>query len=277
MADENSLPVIFLPFLENLPLSSNKQRLKNVNLILSFFSEIIEEHKQIHLKSSRNIDILDNLLESNHQLSPKELLGNLFIFFLAGHHTTATALAFAITELADKPHIQERLYEEIITKFGTNSPPSFESISSEQSSEYLQNFILENLRLHPPLDSIPTRQAKADIPYLHQTIPKNTWVLIDIRNIQRHPQYWEEPDKFDPDRFLMERKKGRHKYAFLPFSLGKRQCIGNEFSFIEQRLFLVRLLQRYRILPPKEHSLKILHQAHPFGLHADFFIRLEKR
>uniref|UniRef100_A0A6B2LLR2 Cytochrome P450 n=1 Tax=Arcella intermedia TaxID=1963864 RepID=A0A6B2LLR2_9EUKA len=96
-----------------------------------------------------------------------------------------------------------------------------------------------------------TRIASKDIPYKDQMIPKGTLVGIAVDAIHNHPDYWEHPERFDPTRFAPEMKKGRHKFAYLPFSLGQRQCIGNTFSEIEQRLFLVRLVQKFKVLPPK--------------------------
>jgi cytochrome P450 len=214
------------------------------------FNKIIEEKKK---GSGENKgDILDKLLEGlekDKTLSNVEVISDIFIFFLAGHETTATALSWATAELAARQDIQEKLYQEIKEKYG-DEPPSFEEIS-KGNPPYLDWFILENMRVHPPVSFIFTRISTMDIPYKDQVIPKGTRVGLGIERIHHHPDHWEKPEEFDPLRFSPDRKKGRHKFAYLPFSLGSRQCIGNDFSEIEQRLFLVRLLQKFKINLPK--------------------------
>jgi len=263
----------FFPFLENLPLIGAKKIQTSVDTLYSLFSNIISDHK---LKP--HADILDHLLqgtEETHQLSTKELYSNIWILFLAGHETTARALAWAIAELADKPHIQEKLYQIIQTTWG-NEIPSYESIA--KPPEYLQAFIDENMRKHPPAPALPTRLALKDINYGDQVIPAGAHVAIDMTSIHHNPEYWPNPDVFDPERFLHENKKGRHRFAYLPFSLGTRQCIGNEFSEIEQRLFLVRMLQRWKILTPKNHHpANYLNRRWYMPQTNSFYIQLEKK
>jgi len=219
---------LFFPFLQHLPIPGTI-RIKNaVDKVKTLFSTVIEEHK----KKKYN-DILDTLLQASEegsQISQLELYSNIWVFFLAGHETTSTALNWALVELADKQDIQEKLYNEIIKAYGHNTP-SFEQLHPKPV-EYLDYFIQENLRLHPPAFILPTRLATTDVYYenTNQIIPKGAIVGMDVRSIHRNPDFWEEPEKFDPERFTPERKKGRHRYAYVPFSLGNRQCIGNEFS-----------------------------------------------
>jgi len=262
----------FFPFLENFPFIGAKKIQSSVDILYSLFSDMISEHK---LKPQG--DILDHLLQGSesHKLSTKELYSNIWVLFLAGHETTAKALLWAIAELADKPHIQEKLYQIIQTTWG-NEIPSYESIA--KPPEYLQAFINENLRKHPPAPALPTRTALKDIQYGDQIIPAGVHLGIDMTSIHHDPEHWENPDVFDPDRFLPENKKGRHRFAFLPFSLGARQCIGNEFSEIEQRLFLVRMLQRWKILTPKNHPPANYSQRRWFIPQTNpFYIQIEKR
>jgi len=72
--------------------------------------------------------------------------------------------------------------------------------------------------------------------------------------LMNNPDYWEDPEVFNPDRFTMEKRKGRHHFLHIPFSAGHRQCIGTNFSLIEQKLFLVRLLQKYKVVDPKNNK-----------------------
>jgi len=175
------------------------------------------------------------------------MISNIWLFFIAGHETTSRALTGEINCLAHYQDIQEKLYQEIITSIGTKSP----SIEDLDHLIYLDNFISECLRLYSPADFLPSRCATEDVQYKNMIIPKGTIMGLSIRGVHDHPDYWPNPKVFDPDRFTPEQKKQRVKFAYMPFSLGLRQCIGNHFSLIEQKLFLVSLLQKFKVIPPK--------------------------
>jgi len=190
---------------------------------------------------------------------------------LAGHETTATALTYECICLARYPDIQEKIYQEIQNTIGDNVP----TIDDLSKLSYLDCFINETMRLHPAAPFLPTRVATKDFKYNNHVIPKDTIVGIHIAAVQKNPEFWPNPEKFDPDRFLPENRKGRHHYAFLPFSSGPRQCIGNVFSLIEQRLFLTRLIQKFRVLPPKNSPLH--NDSLRFGFGEPVPICLEQR
>jgi len=190
----------------------------------------------------------------NPHLTSKELYANLFIFFLAGHDTTAAALSWGVGYLAKYPEEQQKLYDQIYSVLG-DKPPTIEDLDK---FPYLDQFIFEILRMHPPVGDLTTRKANSDITYNPPDggktviIPKGSIVGIDINTIHHSPKYWEEPYKFNPSRFDPAKKK-KHKFQFLPFSLGPRECIGTKFSLIEQHLFLIRLLQLFKVeLPENE-------------------------
>jgi len=259
------------PWLDYLPIPPTNRFHSAVDNIISLFHQIIKERQS----GQKYGDILDNLLNSQTEktggLSQTELISNLWIFFLAGHETTSSALTSECICLAKYPDIQEKIYQEIQNTIG-NGTPSLDDLSK---LSYLDNFIHEVMRLHPPVSFLPTRKASRDVQYNDQVIPKDTFVGLFISSIHKHPDFWPNPENFDPDRFLPENKKGRHHYAYLPFSLGPRQCIGNIFSLIEQRLFLTRLLQKFRVLPPKNSPLHS--QPLRFGTEESVFINLELR
>jgi len=259
------------PVLDNLPIPHAKSVHDSVDNMKSLFLQMIDERKS----GKKFGDILEKLLEATgSELSPTELFSNLWIFFVAGHETTATALAWACTCLSAYPAIQERIFQEIIEKVGPESLPTLENLNK---LEYLDCFINEVLRLHNPVQILPTRVAIEDVSYNKQLIPKGSLVAIGIDVIHKNPNYWPDPEKFDPDRFLPENKKGRNHYAYLPFSLGPRQCIGNIFSLIEQRLFLVCLLQKFRVLPPRHLPPHNLDEPIEIGNSKPVHVFLERR
>jgi len=241
--------LLTFPWLDKLPIPVIKEIHQSLDMIKGLFQRIINERK----KEEKFNDILENLLEATKKntgetgLSENEMISNIWLFFVAGHETTAKALTGQINCLLHYQDIQEKLYQEIITSIGTKSP----SLEDLNQLNYLDNFISECLRLYSPVALFPTRHTTEDIHYKNMIIPKGTIMGISIRGLHEHPDYWPNPQVFDPDRFTPDQKKGRAKFAYMPFSLGLRQCIGNHFSLIEQKLFIVKLLQKYKVIPPK--------------------------
>jgi len=243
-----------------------------MDTIVELFMEMIKEHKDKRNDNS----ILSKLLNASdnpEQLSEKELIANIFLLFVAGHETTATALIWALNCLQFHPDIQEKIYEEIRGVIGEESPTE----KDLEKLVYLDAFINEILRLHSPAALSASRRASEDVKYKDMIIPKGSTVGIYLSVLHTNPEYWDEPLKFDPERFLLEKKKGRNHFSHIPFSAGLRQCPGNNFSLIEQRLFLTRLLQKYRVVEPKQNKPFTEDKCLAFGLSNSVFVRFEKR
>jgi len=107
--------------------------------------------------------------------------------------------------------------------------------------------IKEVMRLKPPAAQIMGRKTTTAMQLGSLHIPEKTAVSLSIYTIHHHPDFWPDPEKFDPDRFSPENSVGRHPFAYLPFSLGKRHCIGQNFSLMEQKAFLAMFLQKYSV------------------------------
>ncbi|HZH04743.1 MAG TPA: cytochrome P450, partial [Myxococcaceae bacterium] len=103
----------------------------------------------------------------------------------------------------------------------------------------------EALRLYPPAWLIARDSVHEDV-VMGYRVPGGCIVLVSVYGLHRSPDLWDNPETFDPDRFLPERSAGRERYAYLPFGVGQRQCIGNTFALTEGHLILATLLQRYR-------------------------------
>jgi len=259
------------PYYESLPLPGPQKFVQATQTLKNLFKSVLEEHQK---QENTYKDILDNLLKSE-QLTEREIYSNIWAFFLAGHETTSAALSWAMVELADKQDIQEKLYQAIQGHY-PDLNPSFESIQNPPL--YLDCFIKENLRQHPPAHFIPSRKALTDYTVGNQMVPAGARLGIDIYGIHHNPDYWKNPELFDPERFFPENRKGQHKFAYLPFSLGQRQCIGNEFSEIQQRLLLVKFVKLFKVLPPRNGQKTDLSQIHQLGIvSSPFNVRLEKR
>jgi cytochrome P450 len=114
----------------------------------------------------------------------------------------------------------------------------------------------ETLRLYSPAYWLP-RTPLEDDEIDGYRIPAGTLVGVLSHIIHRHPEIWDSPERFDPDRFLPERSEGRPKHAWLPFGAGQRQCIGKEFALMEGQLILARLTQRFRVTTVPGRSAQV--------------------
>uniref|UniRef100_A0A182TNR3 Cytochrome P450 n=1 Tax=Anopheles melas TaxID=34690 RepID=A0A182TNR3_9DIPT len=165
-----------------------------------------------------------------------------------GFETSSTTQSFCLYELAKNPDIQERLREEINRAIKENGGEVTYDVV--MNIKYLDNVIDETLRKYPPVESL-TRVPSVDyrIPGTKHVIPKRTLVQIPAYAIQRDPDHYPDPERFNPDRFLPEEVKKRHPFTFIPFGEGPRICIGLRFGLMQTKVGLITLLRKFRFSP----------------------------
>ncbi|MFD7901952.1 cytochrome P450 [Kitasatospora sp. NPDC059722] len=178
--------------------------------------------------------------EDGEQLDRDELRDQVLVFLLAGHETTATSLAFALHLLAGHPEQRRLAQEEAEKVLGGRAPTA----ADLEELPYITRVLKEAMRLYPAASLIGRRSVEETVIGGH-VLPGGSQVLVVPWVTHRHPDHWEEPDRFDPDRFLPEREKGRHRYAWFPFGGGPRACIGQHFSMLEAVLALGVLLRDF--------------------------------
>ncbi|WP_093910909.1 cytochrome P450 [Streptomyces sp. cf386] len=176
-------------------------------------------------------------------LDADELREQVLIFLLAGHETTATALAFALHLLARHPEEQRRVRDEVDRVLGGpgGRAPTAEDM---EALPYLTMVLKEAMRLYPSAPVIG-RRSVADAEVDGVRIPAGADLLVSPWVTQRHPGYWPDPDRFDPTRFTPEAEAGRPRYAWFPFGGGPRACIGQHLSMLESVLGLAVLLREF--------------------------------
>jgi cytochrome P450 len=192
-------------------------------------------------------DLLARLLAAKDEvdgssLDAKQLRDEILTLFVAGHETTATALAWCIDLLAHNPDEYALVQREVDALSG---PPTAADLP--QLPATLRAF-KEALRLYPPV-YLFSRQASRDTELAGYAIPKHTAVAISPLAMHRRPDFWPEPDTFRPARFLPEAERSRPKLAWLPFGAGPRVCIGAQFALMEGQLVLAHLLRAYEFSP----------------------------
>ncbi|HVR35350.1 MAG TPA: cytochrome P450 [Methylomirabilota bacterium] len=178
--------------------------------------------------------------ETGEQMTDDQIRSEALTFLIAGHETTATALTWTLFLLASNSAIRQRVRDEVESVLG-DRPPTMADLPRLGTTRMV---IEESMRLYPPIWAI-TRQATADDHLGGFHIPARSMIVLSPFVTHRHPDFWEEPARFDPDRFNPERAAKRPKCAYFPFLAGPHQCIGNEFAMFEMRLIVALTLRQF--------------------------------
>lgn len=186
-------------------------------------------------------DLLSLLLAARDDdgsgMSDRQVRDEVLTLFVAGHETTANALAWGLMLLAQHPEVYAELRREVDA---LGRAPTFDDLPR---LDLALRVFKESLRMYPPV-YLFGRIAVADVSVGGYALPKGTVVLVSPFSLHHRPDVWPEPERFDPGRFTPEEEARRHKSAFVPFSAGPRTCIGNHFALMEGPLVLATILRR---------------------------------
>ncbi len=165
------------------------------------------------------------------RFTPAEMVDQVAIFFLAGHETSASALAWALLMLALAPEVQERVAEEVA---GLPERPEFSDIARLRLT---RDVFRETLRLYPPVPMM-VREARCPVNFRGRKVKRGAQIVLSPWHLHRHERLWREPDAFDPDRWAREENREPARAAYMPFSAGPRVCTGAGFAMVEGPLLL---------------------------------------
>jgi cytochrome P450 len=182
--------------------------------------------------------------ETGRTMDERQLVDNLLTFYLAGHETTARALAWTLYLLARSAEWAGRLEEEV-TAVTRGAPVAAEHV---ERLVQVQQVLKESMRLYPPVPMMG-RQAIAPTRLGAHALARGATVMMPIYAIHRHAKRWPDPDVFDPARFAPEREAALERYQYLPFGAGPRICIGMAFAMLEATAILATLVQHARFAP----------------------------
>ncbi|MFD6891889.1 cytochrome P450 [Streptomyces sp. NPDC059957] len=223
------------------PTPGNKRAAAAMDELYAVCDGIIAERRR---STEQGADLLSLLASAGSvddgEFDATELREQVLIFLLAGHETTATSLAFSLHLLARHPEIQDRARAEITAVLGDRTPGA----ADLDRLPYLTQVLKEAMRLYPAAPVLGRRSVAAAEVDGH-TIPAGADVIVAPWVTHRHPAYWPDPERFDPDRFTPEAEAARPRYAWLPFGGGPRACIGQHFSMLESVIALAMLLRTY--------------------------------
>jgi cytochrome P450 len=227
---------------QQLPTRRNLHHRRSLATFHAILDRMVDERR----KSSAQInDLLSMLMDARDEdgapMSAKQLRDEMATLLTAGHETTTLVLAWALFLIGSNPRVAERMSGEV--GFLNGRAPEYEDLSRLR---YTRNVAEETMRLYPPV-WVLSRTAIGEDEMGGFKIPAGSEILIFPYVTHRHPKWWTEPDKFDPERFLPERTVGRLRGAYLPFGLGPRTCIGLNFAMTEILVVLAFIMQRFRV------------------------------
>jgi cytochrome P450 len=178
--------------------------------------------------------------QSGQPMPDGQLIDEILTMIVAGHETTASTLNWAWYLLSQHPEVEQKLSNEL------NALSTCSGFSDLPRFLYTRQIIDETMRLYPA-GWVVTRKALRDDRLGEYFVPAGTEIYVPPYFIQRHPDLWEEPDRFNPDRFRPENSGHRHRLATIPFSAGPRNCIGEHFARIEMQIHLMTIARHLRL------------------------------
>jgi len=214
----------------------------------AYLRRTLEEVVRERLPDGGPDDFLGRLIRGlNSKFEPEQAAAlaadNAMTFYLAGHETTANAVTWSLYLLSEQPELQEQAASEAGKAVAGGEGPDL-----PDRLPLLRRVLEEALRLYPPAPRFD-RQAVAPDRLGEHEVGAGDIVSIWPWLLHRHERLWEEPDSFDPDRFLPDRRAGRHRFQYIPFGGGPRLCVGARFATAEALTILAHWLAAWRFLP----------------------------
>uniref|UniRef100_A0A8C5QZZ1 Cytochrome P450 n=1 Tax=Leptobrachium leishanense TaxID=445787 RepID=A0A8C5QZZ1_9ANUR len=222
--------------------------------------ESLKHEKELEkIQKKRHLDFLDILLcakdENGHGLSDEDLRAEVDTFMFEGHDTTASGVSWILYCMAKYPEHQKLCREEIREVLGDRDTVQWEDLGK---LSYTTMCIKETMRLYPPVPGVARQLAQPITFYDGRSLPKDTVVLLSFYALNRSPSVWKDPEVFDPLRFSPENTSDRHSHAFLPFSAGPRNCIGQNFAMNEMKVATALTLKRFQLsLVPDTEPIRV--------------------
>jgi len=232
-----------------LMLEAREDKLKIEEDELDNFEKNAQINGNSGLGEASSADILDDI----------GIVANCVLFILAGFDTTQSLLLYLAYALALNQDVQDKLRTEIEAQLEENDGEF--TYDSLQKMAYLDKVIQETLRYYPPA-GMTDRSVTMDykVPGTNYILKKGSAIQIAINGLHHDPEYFPNPEKFDPERFSPENKAKINQYAYLPFGSGPRNCIGMRFALTEVKVAIVHLIHNFKIEPSKKTLIPMKYQ-----------------
>ncbi|RZQ61300.1 cytochrome P450 [Amycolatopsis suaedae] len=221
---------------------------------------VADELLDRHLAEPPGADLLRRLVPGGDRADRAQARAELITVLLAGHETTSSTLGWAFHLIDRHPEVAQRLHEEAVEVLGDRLP----GYDDLHRLRYTAMVVEEVMRLYPPVWLLPRVAQEAD-EIAGYRIPAGADVVVVPYTMHRHPEFWADPGRFDPERFHPDRAAGRPRYAYIPFGAGPRFCVGNTFGMMEAVFVLAQVSRElrlstvsgYRVVPEGMLSLRV--------------------
>jgi cytochrome P450 len=230
-----------------IPTAQNRRLTKAVKVLDDVVNDVIAKRRAgAEAGAEPRPDLLQMLMdavdgETGERMNDKQLRDEVMTLLLAGHETTAQALSWTFYLLSKHPAVERQLRKEIDELGGR--PPS---VADLPRLAFTDMVVKEAMRRYPPAWLI-SRTAKEDDVIGGYRVPAGATVLLSPYVMHHHPGYWENPEGFDPERFIEAEHKKRPRFAYFPFAAGPRMCIGWHFAMMELVTCVACIVQRQRL------------------------------
>lgn len=255
------MPLSFLPFskqIQQLPIPAMTRLRKGKDHLDRLIYGMIAERRS---DPTDRGDLLSMLLHatdpeggaSSNTMTDQQLHDECVTIILAGHETTANALSFALHLLAHHPDVQQRLHEEAAAVLGDRTPTA----ADYERLPYATQVFAETMRLYPPV-WVTARTCAKSYEIAGYLIPVGATLFAPQYAVHRDPRFFEDPERFDPDRMTRQARSTRPRYAYFPFAGGSRQCIAEGLAWMEGTLVLAVVSRTWQLSPAPGSAAKLV-------------------
>ncbi|KAL3887168.1 hypothetical protein ACJMK2_027118 [Sinanodonta woodiana] len=257
-----SVLVNCFPFLQYLPGDPLKMRLmkENSEIFQKWFESMVQEHRNTYQKGTAR-DFIDLFIsEANEREEADEistftdlqLYESLGDIFGAGSETTATTIRWILLQFLNFPEIQNKCFKEIDQVVGRKRLPQ---LRDKKHLPYLEATIMETLRVYPVAPLAVPHTVSKEIIFRGYHIPQGTTVLVNLDSVLRDPSTFKDPDVFRPERYLDEDGQITKPEEHIPFSIGRRVCLGESVARMELFIFIASLVQKFEFVPAERDKV----------------------
>ncbi|MCF8486457.1 MAG: cytochrome P450 [Rhodobacteraceae bacterium] len=234
----------FLPLPRWFPRLHRQTTLRAAKTIRDLITQLTEARADEITQGTAPDDLATKIMQTADPLTgarfdTAEMVDQVAIFFLAGHETSASALAWALYLLAENPTAQDRVATEAATL------PDYPDFAALSRLKFTRDVFRETLRLYPPVPMM-VRENKCPETLRGRPVAAGAQIVLSPWHLHRHERLWDNPDGFDPDRWSRDANKACARDAYIPFSAGPRVCTGAGFAMVEGTLLLAQLLRQFR-------------------------------
>ncbi|XP_066901397.1 cytochrome P450 6k1 [Halyomorpha halys] len=253
-----------VPFL--LPLSRFTSKWIE-DYIMQLISDTVEYREKNHVTRNDFLDLLIHLknkgslheegkekVKEEFEMSLEVMAAQCFLFFIAGYETSSSVQTFCLYELALHQDIQEKLREEIQEVIKKHGGVTYQAVNE---MKYLDMVVSEGMRKYPTLPQLVRTCVEPLSMPDGGRIEKGDQIVIPVWSLHHDPQYFPNPENFDPERFSPDNEGNIKPYTYLPFGEGPRMCIGNRFGLLQTKVGLITVIRNFQVIPSEKTSIPL--------------------